>query len=70
MPGEDLAVSLLVHTAKYAGVSIDNKMHKSIVNKSILLSAWVQVLGGLLLGGGVILWWFRRKQHTDKRRKQ
>jgi hypothetical protein len=70
MPSEDLAVSLLVHTAKYAGVSIDNTMHKRIVNKSILLSAWVQVLGGLLLGGGVILWWFRRKQHTDKRRKQ
>jgi hypothetical protein len=66
MPSEDLAVSLLVHTAKYAGVSIANKMHKSIVNKSILLSAWVQVLGGLLLGGGVILWWFRRKWNLYK----
>jgi hypothetical protein len=41
-------------------------MHKRIVNKSILLSAWVQVLGGLLLGGGVILWWFRRKWNLYK----
>jgi hypothetical protein len=55
MPSEDLAVSLLMHTAKYAGVSIDNKMHKSIVNKSILLSAWVQVFGGVLFCVGFIL---------------
>jgi acyl-[acyl carrier protein]--UDP-N-acetylglucosamine O-acyltransferase len=56
--------ALLVHTAKYAGVSIDNTMHKRIVNKSILLSAWGQVLGGVLLGGGVILWWFRKNRNS------
>jgi len=44
MPSEDLAVSLMVHTAKFAGVKVDNNMHKMIVNKSILVSAWVQVL--------------------------
>jgi hypothetical protein len=64
MPSEDLAVSLLVHTAKYAGVSNDNKMHKSIVNKSILLSAWVQVLGGLLIGMGMMFWWFRKNRNS------
>jgi len=64
MPSEDLAVSLLVHTAKYAGVNIDNRMHKTLVNKSILLSAWVQVLGGLLAGALIVFWWFRRKQQT------
>jgi hypothetical protein len=62
LPSNDLAVSLMVHTAKYAGVSIDNDMHKTIVNKSILLSAWVQVLGGLLIGLGGMYWYMRRRK--------
>ena len=62
IPNEDLAVSLLVHTAKFAGVTIDNNMHKSIVNKSILLSAWAQVLGGLFLGGGIVYLYMRRRK--------
>ncbi len=62
MPSEDLAVSLLVHTAKYAGVKVDNKMHHKLVNKSILMTAWVQVLGGLFAGLSIAFWWFRRKR--------
>ncbi len=62
MPNEDLAVSLMVHTAKFAGVKIDNEMHNTIVHKTILLSAWVQVLGGLLLGGGIVYWFMRREK--------
>ncbi|HIP18601.1 MAG TPA: cytochrome C [Sulfurovum sp.] len=62
MPSEDLAVSLLVHTAKFAGVKIDNEMHHTLVNKSILLSAWVQVLGGLFFGLGIMYWFLRRKK--------
>ncbi len=62
MPNEDLAVSLMVHTAKFAGVTVDNSMHKKIVNKSILLSAWVQVLGGLFLGGGIVYLYMRRRK--------
>ena len=62
MPGEDLAVSLLVHTAKFAGVKIDNDMHHILVNKFILLSAWVQVLGGLFFGLGIMYWFLRRKK--------
>ena len=66
MPSEDLAVSLMVHTAKFAGVKIDNKMHKEIVHKTILLSAWVQVLAGLVLGGSLVYWVMRRRK---KRRR-
>ncbi len=61
MPSKDLAVSLLVHTAKFAGLKIDNKMHNTIVHKSILLSAWVQVLGGVLFGGLVVYGFIRRR---------
>jgi hypothetical protein len=66
MPSEDLAVSLMVHTAKFAGVSIDNDMHKTIVNKSILLSAWMQVLGGLLVGAGLVYFFMRRRAKRSK----
>ena len=62
MPSEDLAVSLLVHTAKYAGINVDNKMHHTLVNKSILMTAWMQVLGGLFAGLAITYWWLRRKR--------
>jgi len=62
MPDEDIAVSLMVHTAQFAGIKIDNDMHKNIVTKSILLSAWVQVLGGLLFGGGLVYLYMRRRK--------
>ena len=62
MPSEDIAVSLMVHTAQFAGIKIDNDMHKSIVNKTVLLTAWVQVLGGLLLGGGMVYLYMRRRK--------
>ena len=68
MPSEDLAVSLLVHTAKFAGVKIDNDMHHNLVNKSLLMTAWVQVLGGLLFGLGLMYWFLRRKKSTDRRK--
>ena len=62
MPSKDLAVSLMVHAAKFAGLKVDNTMHKSIVTKTVLLSAWVQVLGGLLLGGALVYWIMRRRR--------
>jgi hypothetical protein len=62
MPSEDLAVSLMVHTAKFAGVKIDNKVHHAILHKTILLSAWVQVLAGLILGGSFVYWLMRRRR--------
>jgi hypothetical protein len=66
MPDKDLAVSLMVHTAKFAGVHVDNEMHKTIVHKSILLSAWVQVLGGLLIGSGIMYWVMRRRKNKKR----
>jgi len=62
MPSEDLAVSLLVHTAKVAGVKIDNNMHHTLVNKSLLMTAWIQVLAGLLGGFGFIYWLIKRRK--------
>ncbi|RUM68178.1 MAG: cytochrome C [Sulfurovum sp.] len=62
MPNKDLAISLLAHSAKYAGVKIDNTIHKSILHKSILLSAWIQVLGGLVLAGLFIFFIMKRRK--------
>lgn len=62
LPSKDLAVSLMVHSAKYAGITVDNDLHKTIVHKSILLSAWVQVLGGLFIGGGLVYLYMRRRK--------
>ncbi|NPA03973.1 MAG: cytochrome C, partial [Epsilonproteobacteria bacterium] len=56
IPNKNLAVSLMVHVAKVANVEIDNKKHQEILGKSLILSAWVQVLGGLLILG-VGGWW-------------
>ncbi len=59
IPDKDLAVSLMSHTAKYAGVVIDNKIHQGILHKILLLSAWIQVLIGLLAGVGIVLLVFK-----------
>jgi len=45
-----------------AGVEIDNDMHKDILNKSIKISAWVQIGFPLLLGFGVLVWFVRRRK--------
>ena len=55
IPDKDLAVSLMSHVAKYAGVNIDNSGHASILHKLVLMGAWGQVLFGLLLGVGIVL---------------
>ncbi|OQX73398.1 MAG: cytochrome C [Campylobacteraceae bacterium 4484_4] len=62
IPSEDLAVSLMVHTAEVAGIKIDNRMHHTILHKTLLVSAWVQVLGGLLAGMLLMWWWIRRRR--------
>ena len=65
IPDEDIATNLLSHVAEYANVEIDNETHSGILNKSIRLSAWVQILGGLFVAFAVlflVIWWFRRKK--------
>jgi len=60
IPDHDMATNLLSHVAQYADIKIDNEEHAGILNKSIRLSAWLQVLLPiLLLISGFIFW--RRK---------
>ncbi|NOX85553.1 MAG: cytochrome C, partial [Chlorobi bacterium] len=59
IPDKDLAVSLMSHTARYAGITIDNKTHKGILHKLLLVSAWTQVLLGLLIAVAIVLLVFR-----------
>ncbi len=49
IPDADVAVSLISHMAKYANVDIDSEIHGSILNKMTHLSAWVQVIGAILI---------------------
>ena len=56
MPDKDLAVSLLVHTAKVANIKIDNKMHHDLLHKSLIMTAWVQVIAGVVIG--MLFMWF------------
>ena len=61
IPDKDLAVSLMVHVASAANITIDNKMHKEILHKNLLLSAWVQVLGALAVVLGLGFWLKKRR---------
>jgi len=62
MPDGDLAVSALVHASEMAGIVIDREEHGSILNKILLMSAWLQVLVGGALGGYIIYrLFFKRK---------
>ena len=49
------------HIANMTGMQIDNDMHKGILNKSIKISAWVQIGLGLIFGFGVLIWWLGEK---------
>jgi len=54
MPSGDLAVSALVHASEMAGMQIDKKEHGSILNKLLLMGAWLQLLAVLLIGGYIV----------------
>ncbi len=49
IPDGSLAVSALTHVAEMADMKIDSKMHKDIVNKTLNITAWVQIIVGVLL---------------------
>ena len=61
MPKGNFAGNLMSHVAKYAKVKIDKKEHNSILNKSIRISAWVQILVPILILLLGLIWWNRRK---------
>ncbi len=44
IPNGNLAINLMNHLKEIADIKIDNNIHKEIVNKSILMTAWVQIL--------------------------
>ncbi|NPA58850.1 MAG: cytochrome C [Epsilonproteobacteria bacterium] len=47
IPKGNLAISAMTHIAQMAELHIDNKEHKSILNKILNLGAWVQILGAI-----------------------
>ncbi len=55
MPTGNLAVSAMTHMAKMVEINVDNKMHQGIVNKTLNISAWFQVLGIIFLGMIIML---------------
>jgi hypothetical protein len=59
IPKGDLAISAMNHIANMAGVEVDNDMHKDILNKSVKISAWVQIILPLLFGFGFLIWFSR-----------
>ncbi len=62
IPDGDLAVSVLVHASNMAGLKVDKKEHGSILNKLLLVGAWLQLLVGVGLGGYIIYrLFFKRK---------
>ncbi len=48
IPDGDLAVDLMSHVAEYSGVQIDQRRHDGILDRGMRLSAWVEVLLGIL----------------------
>ena len=62
IPDGDLAVSAMVHMAEMSGVDIDREEHGNILNKILLMGAWLQVLLGGAVGGYIIYrLFFKRK---------
>ncbi len=55
IPKESLAVSALSHIKAMSGMQIDNAAHRKIVHKSLLLSAWTQLLLGI---AAVLFLWY------------
>lgn len=66
IPEESLAVSLLHHTAKYAGMlPASPAEHEALLHKVLLFSAWGQV-GGVIIVPVVLLafLWIRRRRRA------
>ena len=62
IPDGDLAVSAIVHMAEMSGVEIDREEHGAILNKILLMGAWLQVLVGGAIGGYIVYrLFFKRK---------
>jgi len=66
IPDGDLAVSAMVHASQMAGIEIDREEHGAILNKILLLAAWLQVLAGVGLGGYIIYRLFIKRKNPRR----
>jgi len=66
MPSGDLAVSAMVHASKMAGFEIDKEEHGSILNKLLLMGAWLQVLVAVGFGGYIIYRLFLKRKNPRR----
>ncbi len=61
IPKATLAISAMSHIAQMAQVNIDKNMHENILNKTLHVSAWLQVGGVLVLALFLMYFLFFRK---------
>ncbi|MEA3523527.1 MAG: multiheme c-type cytochrome [Campylobacterota bacterium] len=66
IPEGDLAISAMSHVAQMTEIEIDNKMHDDILNKTLHLSAWIQIGGGATVA--LFLAYFLFFRRTKERR--
>jgi len=72
VPSGNLAVSTMTHMAEMVDVKIDNRMHKSILNKTLNITAWVQIIAGILVSmllAYLVYFMFLKKKPYNARNK-
>ena len=72
IPNGSLAVSTMTHMAEMAKIKIDNKTHKNIVNKTLNITAWMQIIAGIIMSILVmylIYFMFLKKKPYNARNK-
>ena len=67
IPDQDLAVSLLSHVREIADIPVSNDMHTTLLHRSIILTAWIEVVVPVVIGLVVILlvWRWRRRRRKS-----
>jgi hypothetical protein len=68
IPDGDLAISAMNHMANMAGIEIDKEKHNDILNKTVKISAWVQVGLPVLVLLGLIIWFLRKQKNEQEER--
>jgi len=53
-----------------ADIKIDNKMHRDIVNKTVNIAAWLQVVAGIFIGMFIVyliyFMFFKKKPYNPR----
>jgi hypothetical protein len=62
IPKGNLAISAMNHIANMAGLEVDKKMHNDILDKTVKISAWVQVVVPLFVLFFILFWFLRRSK--------